>query len=174
MYYYDADGHMYQNAGAQIDGYWYYFDANGVMKRNSWREKDGLQYYYDADGHLSMNIGLLLPIIKIFFPQQRRRYSMADQIDGNQICILLFCTKKGIKTCDLTGSSCKQHLFPLFQPCFCSLIASSDIRLYIFGRLDLPQIFLRFNLSMFCFPFIRPEDQSCGIPFIRESMKMGI
>ncbi len=35
MYYYDADGHMYQNAGAQLDGYWYYFDANGVMKRNS-------------------------------------------------------------------------------------------------------------------------------------------
>ncbi len=33
MYYYDADGHMYQNAGAQIDGYWYYFDANGVMKK---------------------------------------------------------------------------------------------------------------------------------------------
>ena len=79
---------------------------------------------------------------------------MADQIDGNQICILLFCTKKGVKTCDLTGSSCKQHLFSLFQPCFCSLIASSDIRLHIFGRLDLPQIFLLFNLSMFCFPFI--------------------
>lgn len=38
VYYYDADGHMYQNAGAQLDGYWYYFDANGVMKRNSWRE----------------------------------------------------------------------------------------------------------------------------------------
>ena len=54
-YYYDADGHMYQNQGVEIGGYWYYFDNDGIMKANFWRKKDGDRYYYDANGHLVTN-----------------------------------------------------------------------------------------------------------------------
>ena len=54
-YYYDADGHMYQNQGVEIGGYWYYFDNDGIMKANFWRKKDGDRYYYDANGHLLTN-----------------------------------------------------------------------------------------------------------------------